>query len=236
MELTYIVDAVLLLIFLFVVLHAARVGLTKSLAGIVAWIAASVIALQCCAPLAERVYVTFFQERVIASVQNNIQQAGAVEELVGTVQKTLDGLPQFVVRAAQSVGIDTEALVQKTQSIDTAASGVAQSIEQAVLAPTCTAALKVVLLVLMLVGIAVLGRLILNPLAAVIGKIPVIGHADRALGGVLGLLKGAVLVAVLAILAKLAASFTGGVFAEAVAQSKLISLITESPFSSGFFE
>lgn len=236
MELNYIIDAVLVLIFLFVVLHCARVGLTKALAGIAAWIAASVIALQCCAPLAERVYVAVVQERVVASLQENVQELDGAQEVISTVQTTLDDLPRFVVGAAQSVGIDTDALIQKTQEIDVGSQSVARAIESTVFAPICIAALKVALFLLIVLVLAVILRLILNPIGTVIGKIPVIGKADRTLGGVLGMLKGAVLVALLAILAKLAASLTGGVFADAVEQSKLISIITESPFSSGFFE
>lgn len=236
MELTYIVDAVLALIFLFVVLHSARVGLAKSLAGIVAWIAASVIALQCCAPAAERVYVYFFQDRVISALQEKTADTAGAQEIVDAAQAVLQDLPQFVVDTAQSVGIDTEALVQKTENLDAAGRNVAQALERTVFAPVCTAALKAVLFFLMLVIAALLGRLLLSPLCGLIEKTPVIGKTDRMLGGILGMLKGAVLVTVLAILLRVAAGFADEPFAQAVEQSKVVSLIAESPFANGFFE
>ena len=236
MELAYIVDAVLLLLFLFTVLHAARVGLAKSLAGILAWIAASVIALQCCAPAAERVYVYFFQDRVISSLQTQMESADGVQAAADGVRTVLQELPSFVVDAAKSFGLDTEALVQKTESLDTLSANAAQTVERTVFAPICTAALKAILFLVLFVLIAALGQLLLHPVCGLIEKTPVIGSANRTLGGVLGILKGAVLVAVLAILAKVAAGFTDGPFSQAVEQSKLVSVIAESPFANGFFE
>ena len=54
--LQYIVDGILVLLFVLTVINAARVGLARSAAGIAAWVLAAYLALHFCAPAAQWVY------------------------------------------------------------------------------------------------------------------------------------------------------------------------------------
>ncbi len=229
----YAVDGGLLLLLLCTILRCAHLGLVRSLAGIVAWIAAAAIALHFCAPLSVFCYDRFLQERVTAMAEKNIQSAADATMTVVNVNTVLDGLPDVAVKAAEGVGVDVAALQSKTTQLPHAT---AAAMEQTVLAPIITAALKVLLFLAMLLVIAGLAQLVLTPIGKALHKTPVIGTTDRALGAVFGLLKGAVLIAVLAMLLRVLGGIVEGAFARAVDSSKIVAFVADSPFADGLFK
>lgn len=231
----YLIDAILVLIFALVIIHTARIGFSRALAGIVAWIAASVIALNFCAPVSERLYLYLFQDRVIASIEENIHNQGGAAETMTVTTAVLQDLPEVAVKAAESIGIDVEALTMQSKDIPLLEKNVAQTLEREVVGPIVQAALKAAMFLLMLIVIAAVGRWLLSFVGKAIGKIPGIGHIDRALGAVLGILKAAFMVAVLAILLKIAAEFTPPEATDLIEQSKLVTFVQQSPFAGGFF-
>lgn len=231
----YIADGILLLIFVVTVIVSAARGLTRGIAGIIAWVAAAFIALQFCAPLAQTAYEKCLQPTVLRITEEKITGAVDAGEAATAAAAAYNKLPQIVVNAAASAGVDVGALQTKAQNFIPDTQNIAASVEQSILAPVITAALKVVVFLLLVVGIAALGRLILSPVGTIVHKMPVIGQADKALGGVLGIVKGAILVSVLAIVLRVLGSVLGGTAAEVIGYSKIVSFVAESPFSDGFF-
>ena len=228
----YAVDGALLLLLLCTILRCAHLGFVRSLAGIIAWIAAAAISLHYCAPLATACYDRLLHERVLAmaeqSIQTNENSAFATE----FANDILNGLPDAVVKAAGSVGVDVDALRGKTLHLPRET---AEAVEQICLAPIITAALKVLLFIVILLVTGGLVQAVLSPVGRVLHKAPVIGTTDRALGAVFGLLKGAVLVAVPAMLLRVAGDVVEGRFAEAVNHSRIVSFVESSPFADGLF-
>ena len=228
----YAVDGVLVLLLLCTILRCAHIGLVRSLAGIIAWIAAAAIALHFCAPLAQACYDRFLHERVLAMAQEKIQDTVDATFTVEYVNTTLDELPEVVVKAAEGVGVDVDTLKGKAAQLPEES---AEAVERAVLAPVITASLKAVLFVAILLLIGGIVQLILTPVGKILHKMPIIGTTDRALGAVLGLLKGAVLVASLAILLRVVGGMVQGEFSRAVENSKIVSIVANSPFADGLF-
>ena len=230
--LLYAVDGGLLLLLLCTVLRCARLGLVRSLAGIIAWIAAAVIAVQCCAPLAAFCYDRFLHERVLTMAEENIRDAADATFTVEYTNDILSALPDAAVKAAESVGVDVSALQHKAANLPHAT---AEAVEKTCLAPICTAALKVILFLLILLAVGILTQLILSPVGKALHKLPLLGTTDRALGAALGLLKGAVLVASLALLLRVLSGCIEGEFSAAVQNSKIVSIVANSPFADGLF-
>ena len=228
----YAVDGALLLLLLCTILRCAHLGFVRSLAGIIAWIAAAAIALHYCAPLATACYDRFLHERVLALAEENIRDAADATFTVEYTNDILDGLPGFAVKAAESVGVDVDALRDKTLHLPRET---AEAVEQICLAPIITAAVKVLLFIVILLVTGGLVQAVLSPVGRVLHKAPVIGTTDRALGAVFGLLKGAVLVAVPAMLLRVAGGVVEGRFAEAVNHSRIVSFVESSPFADGLF-
>ncbi len=228
----YAVDGVLLLLLLCTILRCAHLGLVRSLAGIVAWVAAAAIALHFCAPLAETCYDRFLHERVLALAEENIQSAADATLSAAYTNDVLKGLPDFAVKAAEGVGVDVGTLQEKAAHLP---QNTAAALEKNCLAPICKAALKAVLFLAILLVISGLAVFLLNPVGKALHKLPLIGTTDRALGAVFGLLKGAVLVAVLAMLLRVAGEIAQGEFGSAVENSRVVSFVANSPFSDGLF-
>ena len=231
----YIVDGILLLLLLCTILRCAHLGLVRSLAGIAAWIAAAAIALHFCAPLSQTLYDRVLHERVLQLAQENVRNTFDADQTVDITTSVLDELPEMVVQAAAGMGIDVSALRARAVRLPHAADDAAAAVERNVLAPVITAALRAVLFILMVLLIAGAVQALLTPIGKALHKTPVIGSTDRALGAVLGLLKGAVLVSVLAILLRVLAEIVQGTFETAVQHSKIVSFVSESPFSNGVF-
>ena len=233
--LPYIVDGFLVLLFVLTIVHAARKGLACSAAGIVAWLLAAFLALHFCAPAAEWIYTRLVHDHVVEIVRDQVSD---MEDAAGTADLAagiLAAIPEGVVDAARSLNIDVDALMEKASSFDLHTNHVADAVEQEVIAPILLAAIKVlVFFAIVLLGSG-LAQTLLRPLGTVLHKIPVIGTADRTLGGVLGILKGAVLVSVLAMMLRVAQEMIGGQFGEAVSASKIVAFVAESPFSDGLF-
>ena len=232
----YAVDGVLLLLLLSTVLRCAHLGLVRAMAGIVAWVAAAAIALHFCAPLSQAVYDRFFQQHVLNMAQENIHNTLDASEVADVTAGVLEDLPEIVVEAAQSVGVDVSDLQKQTTVVlPKAEEEAAAAIEKNVLAPVIIAALKAVLFLVMVMLIAGIAQAMLTPVGKLLHKTPVIGTTDRALGAVLGILKGAVLVSVLAILLQVLGGIVEGGFGEAVQNSRIVSTVAESPFADGVF-
>ena len=232
----YLVDGALLLIFACVVIRAWHIGFARAMAGIAAWIAAAVLALHFCTPLAQTVYTRYFEERVTQMAVQEIEDKSGAVETVQITTDVLSKIPQSAVRAAQSVGVDIDALGHQVQQVVPTSEDLAQQVEQQVLEPVIVAALKVVLFLLILIVVSALVQAILSPIGHALHKLPAIGTADRALGGVLGILKGAVAVAIMSIVLRIAAGVVEGEVARAVSMSKIIPFIENSPFAGGFFQ
>lgn len=233
--LLYIVDGVLALLFLLTVVNAVRVGLARSVAGIAAWVLAAALALHFCAPVAQWAYDAFVQPRVTQAVRDNVSDMADAADTVDITTAILRELPDGVVEAARSMNIDVDALMRKTSSFDPHADHIADAVEREVLAPILLAALKALAFFAIILLVTAVVHLLLSPAGKALHKLPVIGHADRGLGGVLGILKGAVLVSVLAMLLRVAAGIVGGSFGAAVGASKIVAFVADSPFSDGLF-
>lgn len=228
----YAVDGGLLLMLLCTILWCAHQGLVRSLAGIIAWVAAAAIALHFCAPLAEICYDRFLHERLLTLAEENIHSATDATQAAENVNIVLESLPEIAVKAARSVGVDVAALQEKANQLP---DETAEAVERTCLAPVCKAALKVVLFITILLAAAFLVQMIFVPLGKVLHKTPVVGKTDRALGAVFGLLKGAILIAALALVLSIASAIAEGGFARAVENSKIVSIVTNSPFADGLF-
>lgn len=230
----FIVDAILALIFVLTVIRCAALGITRGLAGILAWILATVAALYCCAPVSEFVYDNVMSERIEERLEESIESIDGAQEVTTTIEVAMQKMPDFLARVAESVGLDRETLVQKTQVVK--AEKLAETLEREVFRPMVIAGFRVLFFLLLLFILTGILLFLLRPLSTVVKKIPGISTADKALGGVLGLLKGAVIVSVLAVLFRLVPTVVDNPdIAKMVEQSKIIAFVSDSPFLSGLF-
>lgn len=230
-----IVDIVLILIFAVIVIVAAKRGFVKSISGIVAWVLAGALALSFCGMVSDKIYETLFRDKVTQKIDERITVSEDAEEVVSIVSQVLSEIPEVVVTAAESVGIDIEALGKKTESFTSSEKSIAETLEENTVGPVIRAAIRAVVFVLMLIILSSLLAFLLKPIEKLVGKLPIVKQTNTVLGGVLGVIKAFVLIIVLSLILELLCGFVNEDFAKAVEESKIVNSIIQSDISNALF-
>ena len=219
----WIIDALLVLVLLVTVFVAARRGFFKTVLRLGAWILSVVLAASLSAALAAPAYEAFAAEPVRLLIEQSIDSAVSSSQAAQAAQQVIEELPEAVQKLADFAGISTEGLIENLQSNFTAANAAAL-IEESIAAPLATAAIRMliclVLFVLLLIGLRVACHWLEK-----LKEVPVFKQSDWILGAALGLIKGVLLVFVLALLLRAGAALNeGSSFALAVENSFVANL------------
>ena len=222
------IDLLLVLALGLMVWMAARRGFFRTALRLGAWIVSIALAGALSAALAQPIYEAFFSTPMRAMIEQNIGAAVESSQAAQVAQKVIEELPAALQQLAGVAGISTEGLIGNLQSNFTVADAAAL-LEQSVAAPIAIAVIRLVmgliLFVLLLIGLQFVCRKLEK-----LREIPVFKQTDWILGAVLGLVKGVLLVLVLALLLRAAAALNdGGNFALAVENSRIAAL------TEGFF-
>ncbi|MBQ3150527.1 MAG: CvpA family protein [Clostridia bacterium] len=230
-----IIDIILIALFLITVITSAARGFVRSITGILAWLLAGVLAIGFCTTVSETVYEAFLKEKVTVAIDERVNEFGDAAELVTITSGIIEEIPEFVINAASSVGIDTDILKEEAKTFSVDERGVVVSIEENIVAPVAQAALKAICFVLIFLLLSAILSVLLRPIAKIAKKLPLIKQVNTLLGGGLGILKAAVLVIVLSVVFRMISGFGDEDFSQLVAQSRIIKTVIESGISDALF-
>ena len=193
---SYIIDIVLLAVFILIVVLAAKKGFAKTLLDFVAMILAVVLAYSFAPMVSEFVYDNIVKDKIIESVEKQLD--GKELDAVGTaesVKNIINELPEPVVRISNSLGIDVEKISNKIDldkiSQDVTVEGLTEKVAKPIILP----ALNLLSFALLAVLLMIILKFIASLLSKVF-KLPLVGAVNTTLGGVFGALKGAIIVAI----------------------------------------
>lgn len=215
-----ILDIVLLVIVLVIVFLSAKKGLVRTVLDIAVLVLTVVLAFQIASPMAEKFYSEFVSERI----EMKLTDALTSKDAVTNTQKAaaaLQSLPSFVTKALEKNGVQTDSLSERIASGE-ASKDTAAYLNKSFVAPICKAVLTGVLFFLLS---AVLGSLLQWAAKGIakLFKVPIVRSANTFLGGVLGIIKGAVLVyAVVAVLILCTSVSTEGKLKQEVKSSRVV--------------
>ncbi|MDR2686836.1 MAG: CvpA family protein [Oscillospiraceae bacterium] len=217
------IDLLLALLFAVAVLAAARRGFFKTVLRLGAWILSVVLAGSLSAALAPPAYEAFAAKAARALIEQQIDTAVSGSQAAQAAQEVIGELPEAVRHLADFAGVPTEGLIDNLRSNFSAANAAAL-LEQSVVAPIATAVIRLVICLALFVLLVTALRFLCRWLEK-LRKVPVLKQADWMLGAALGLVKGALLVFVAALLLRAAAALgSGGPFALAVENSRIANL------------
>lgn len=195
-----ILDVILVAVFAAFVFTAAKKGFILSLLELVAVIAALFLSLQASPVVAQAAYAGFVEQSMINSVSEKITETfGATSSATVTF---VDVLPQYMVNFAQSVGVDVESIANSLTLDGFSATEVATELVSNIAKPIIIGALTIIFFII----IAILLLFVLKfaaQLVAKLFKLPIIGTANKLLGGVLGACKGVLVVVFVCTIMKL---------------------------------
>lgn len=183
----YLLDAVVILIFLLAVIIGHKRGFIKTVAGIVAFIAAIAVAALLNGPVAEMVYDNVIEPPLIETVEQQTAQAqGSAAEQLDSVYQSL---PTITKNLLAQAGIANGDDLMQNMPILSSSTPVAQSVAsvvRTVLLPLLQAVCSLILFVLAYILASILLR-VLN----VVAKLPVLKQLNKSLGLIAGILSGA---------------------------------------------
>ena len=223
-----IVDIILLIVIFVMILAGIKNGFVRCVLSIVAFTLAFAAAVFLSEPAAQTVYDNFVKEPIESAIAESIPDMSTAKTAADNTQAVIDSLPEAVVSAASSLGIDVSQLAEQAGNINLNTSDMAAELTDKVARPIALAVLKV----LAFAVIFLILNLVLQIAVSVISRLfdlPVLKTFNRTLGGVLGAVKGLLLVTVLAILLDASTAFvTNADFVTAVGNSKIVDIIVST--------
>ncbi len=204
----YIADIILVAIFALVIIISAHKGFFRSLIDFAGSFIALIAARVFSSTVAQTVFDSFLRggiENTLASRLGDSASVDYAEQLEGIIQS----LPDGVVGIMQVMGVDKQMLIDKISSADLNGANLIESLMNTVVTPLVTSVVKFILFAIFAILLIVLIKLVGRLLDKIIKKLPVIKGLNKTLGGVFGVLRGAVDVVIIAVLISVVVGFTG---------------------------
>lgn len=184
----YLLDGVLILLFVLAIWLGHKRGFIKTVTGVVAFIAAVAVASLLSGPVAQFVYDNTVEPTVVETIDS--YTAAATGSLESGVDEALSSLPGFVTNLLANGGIASGAdvLAKVGNTADAAALG--QNIADNVVEPLVIPLLKMIATLILFILAYILASLLLRVLN-VVAKLPLLKQVNKSLGTVAGVLSGA---------------------------------------------
>lgn len=200
-----IIDLILVAIILLFVLISAKRGFMKVLIETVGFIAAVVVAFTVSTPLAELTYDKIIEPPVIEAAVNAVGESAEHE--------AWNALPDFLINSENAFfGTTVNSFTEKiTANISSGVENSVKTASKEIVKPIATKILGLLYSVILVIVLSIVAKF----LAKILNKLfsfSFVGKINRTLGGVLGLIKGSVIVVILCAVISLILSFTGKPF------------------------
>ncbi len=229
------VDLLLIVIFALVVFLAVKRGFVKSILSVAAWFISFLFASEVCSPVAAFLYHNFFSNRVSAFIEQRLPETLNDDSAIYYAERVAENIPEFLKRAAMSINVDIDSLANYFRTSVDSKAGLAQDLTDRLAYPLCTALLSAAIFFATFFVMIFIARFIVNAVSGLI-KFSILGTPDAILGGALGLIKGALLIVVLAIAARILAEVWGSPsIIEAVNSSRIVGMIRDSHLLTNMF-
>lgn len=184
-------DIILIVIFAAFVLTAAKKGFVKTLLELVAVAAALVLAYQFSPVVAQGAYDGFVKESMITSIEEQIDENFNTSTAAKKAEVTLEALPDFMVSLASSAGVEINDIKAKIASEKFSSQNIATELVEKVAEPIVIGAMTIVIFMILAI-ILIFALKVVAHLISKLFDVPLIGTANKILGGALGACKGVV--------------------------------------------
>ena len=195
---SYILDFLFVAILGLSVFIAAKKGFFATLLDLAAYVLSTIAAKLLSTQLAPGFYASFLQpslrERIVAAFGT-----AATQDVGKQVHSALQAIPDSIAGVMQLMGLSRESLIEKVQSLDLSGKHAIDRLMRAAVDPIGTAVVRTALFVIIAFVLMIVLKLLLRLLNHVIKELPALKQINTGLGIVLGLLRGAVLVFLLAL-------------------------------------
>jgi uncharacterized membrane protein required for colicin V production len=190
--LSLVIDAILILILVATILDGRRKGFFKTVLSLVATAVSVLVAYEYSSVLAEWANEVFIQKVAVNTLADSISS-----HLNSGTQAVIEAIPDFAVKAAEASGVSISSLISHVgSSVDSveAAGQIYSGIYSIVIFPVLSVLAFIVLFAITNAVLSLGIKLINN-----IFRLPVLKSLNKTLGGVLGAVKGIVIIGILGV-------------------------------------
>ena len=183
----YVFDGLLVVLAALCVWSGWRRGFVRTVSGLLALIAAVLVAAVFSGPIAKAVYTSAVEPKVTAALEDQIE--GEVLPSAEQLDTALESLPPFVTALLESKELDSgEAILAKVETLD-ADESAAEGITRQVITPIALPLVQLLFSVLLFVVVYIVASIVLRALD-VVAKLPLIKQANNFLGLLAGAVTG----------------------------------------------
>ena len=185
---TYVFDGLLVALFLLCVWLGWRRGFVRTVSGLIALIAAVLVAAVFSGPIAKAVYTGAVEPKVTAVLEQHIE--GDILPSEEKLDAALEKLPSFVTTLLEAKELDSGAAVlAKVEALD-ADESAAEGITRQVITPVALPLIKLLCSVVLFILAYIVAAFVLRALD-VVAKLPLIKQMNNLLGLLAGAVTGA---------------------------------------------
>ena len=202
----YIIDIIFILILAVVVITSVKKGFIVSLFELVGTIASFVAARLLSDSLAQPVFEKFVSPGAEKLLAQNLGDV-ATTDYGAQIEGAINSIPDFFASILSLMGIEKEALIEKIASSEFASGSLLDSLMESVVSPLGTAVVQFILFAVLVALITLVLRVLVRLLDKIIKKIPAIKQMNSALGGVVGAIRGVLIIVIISLLLAVGAGF-----------------------------
>lgn len=223
-------DLVLLALLVMFVVLGAKKGFVKALLDGFSTLIAGVLAYTFVDPASQYAYDSFVRG-ILKNRLNNALSSSANDynTVAEKVEELIIKIPDSAINFSEKIGFNVsgmlEALVEKNSDKEVLVEAIMTDILDKIMMPLVETVTLIILFVLFILAM----KVVVWFLDGIVKKIPVIKETDKIFGGILGILKGVVVVLVVClILAFMAKSSENTQFVEMVTSSKILEFVNNN--------
>ncbi len=222
---TYIVDIIIIAVFLITVLVSYKKGFFRSLFDLIGTLVSILAARIVSSSFAPQGFEMFIKEPAKATLTNTLGTAGTTD--YGTqVESAINSIPDSFSGIMNLIGIDKQAILEKVSSSEFAQGNLVDNIMENIITPVGTAVIQFVLFVILAVVFTLGLKVVVRLLDFIIKKLPVVKSLNKGLGIVIGVLRGLLTAIIVSMLIGTVVSFIGNeAVIEAVNNSVIVSAV-----------
>ncbi|MGN1194412.1 MAG: CvpA family protein, partial [Acutalibacteraceae bacterium] len=194
----YAIDAVLLAVFALSIVFAARKGFFKSLFDLAAYVIAILAARFISVAAAPTVFDQYFSPSIRQQLTDKLASSGALD-YSEKIEAAINSIPDSLSGMLEMIGIDKDAISAQVSSAQLNGDNVISTLMDKVITPVGTAIIQLIIFVVLSIVLRLILQIVVRLLNNIVKKLPALKQMNSVLGGVLGAVKG-LLVVVLAAL------------------------------------
>ncbi len=221
-----ILDVILIAIFAAYVITAAKKGFVRTLLELVAVVAAIFLSFQISPVISQTVYDGFVEKEIVATLEEQISENVDALSVTEKANAVLDSIPDFAVSLAASAGVEISTIKEQISSQKFDSQNLAQSLVDKIAEPIVVGALTIIIFILLAVVLMIALKFVAK-LVSKLFDIPLVKSVNRSLGGVLGAIKGVLVVIVICTALRFIFGGGDGELSVAVNDSFVVGLLDE---------